>query len=124
MMRFAMLGLLAMSACANSEKLTAPPCAGGETRAANEGIGRPVVWDNQQNTYLRFSGHQSFPKITALRPDGKERTVSTTPDPDAGVIMVHGVYSTLLLRDGARLACIHNKAFDPYGTRPVTGATP
>lgn len=119
MRRLAILaGALALAACSNTKPLKAPPCPEGDAAPLNAEGPAPVVWDNAHFTFMRFSGHQSFPKITALRPDGEERDVSTAPNPDTGIIVVHGVYPTLILRDGERVACVRNNAFDPYGRRP------
>jgi hypothetical protein len=118
-MKLAILaGALVLAACSSTKPLVAPPCPEGEGAALNAEGPAPVVWDNAHWTFLRFSGHQSFPKVTALRPDGNERDVSSSPNPDTGIITVHGVFPTLVLREGERVACVKNNAFDPYGKRP------
>ncbi len=116
----AILALLAVAACSIS-KVEAPPCpAEGAAPANSDGI-RASIWDDARSTFLRFPGNQAVPAITALRTDGVERAVNTTSDPDNGTIMVHGVFPAIVLRDGKRVACLRNRAYDQVGVRPVTG---
>lgn len=110
-----------VAGCSGQNKLVAPDCH-GDTQQANAAGLRPVVWDNQRDTFLSFPGNMPLPSsITVLRPDGKEGAVNRTTDPDTGVVRVHGVHPGIVLRDGARVACIRNKAYDPVGVRPPGG---
>lgn len=111
----AILSVLALAAC-SGPKLTAPECpSSGEVEPANAEGAPPVVWDDAASTYLRFPGHQEMPAVFALREDGTERAVNTNVDPTTRTITVHGVYQTIVLRDGKRVACIRNNAFDRVG---------
>lgn len=108
------LVLLSVAGCSGN-RLAAPECPAGDAAPANAAGLAPVVWDDQRSTYLRFPGNQPVPAITALRVDGAERAVNFTADPAAGTVMVHGVYPAIVLRDGKRVACIRNRAFDQVG---------
>lgn len=122
MKRLALLSVLALGACASGNQLTAPRCPDKNEAVANVPGLAPVVWDNQYSTFLRFPGHQSIPSITALGQDGKERAVNTSPNPESGLVMIHGVYPTIMLRDASRVACVHNRAFDHVGRAYDEGA--
>lgn len=110
------LTLLAMAACSTT-KLEAPSCPAKGAEDANAVGVAPVVWDDARFTFLRFPGHQMMPVVSALRTDGVERSVNTSTDADAGLITVHGVYPTIVLRDSGRVACIRNMAYDQVGRR-------
>lgn len=116
MKNLSILALFAITACAGN-KLEAPACPAEGAQSANTKGLRPVIWDDGRSTFLRFPGHQSVPAITALRTDGVERAVNTTINPDDGTVMVHNVYSAIVLRDGKRVACLRNNAFDQVGVR-------
>jgi type IV secretion system protein VirB9 len=100
--------------------MKAPDCS-GRAQVVNEAGFAPVVWDNARDTWLRFPGNQRIPAITVIRQDGKEGAVNTNADPEAGTVRVHGVHPGIVLRDGSRVACVLNMAFDPVGHRPVIG---
>ena len=106
--------LLSVAGCSGN-RLAAPTCPASDAEPANVAGLAPVVWDDQRSTYLRFPGNQQVPAITALRMDGAERAVNFTANPAAGTVMVHGVYPAIILRDGKRVACIRNGAFDQVG---------
>lgn len=122
MRNIALLCMLSLAACATGERLTAPKCPDASEAVANVPGLAPVVWDNQYSTFLRFPGHQAIPSITALGQDGKERTVNTSPNNESGLVMIHGVYPTIMLRDASRVACVHNRAFDHVGRAYDEGA--
>jgi len=116
MIRTAALLLLGSLAACSSNRLEAPACDGGTQQANAEGLS-PVVWDDLTDTWLRFPGQQRMPGITVLREDGKEAAVNTSPDPVVGLVRVHGIHPTIVLRDGSRVACIHNRAYNRVGIR-------
>lgn len=103
-----------LSACASS-KMEAKTCPSTHAEMANAQGMLPVVWDDGRATFLRFPGNQPIPAITAERQDGEERAINSNINPADGVVTVHGVYPTLILRDGNRVACVRNLAFDQVG---------
>lgn len=110
-----------VAGCSGQNKLVAPECHGGTQAANAEGL-RPVVWDNGRDTFLSFPGNMPLPSsVTVLRRDGREGAVNRTTDPEGGVVRVHGIHPGIVLRDGARVACVLNKAYDPVGVRPPQG---
>lgn len=106
---------LALVAC-SSGRLEAPDCEGQPE--ASYGAA-PDVEDDGYTTYLRFPGRLRIPAVTAIGQDGREAAVRTTEDPERGEVRVHGVYPAIVLRDGSRVACLKNMAFDPVGRRPA-----
>lgn len=85
----------------------------------------PAVWDDGQRTYLRYPGNRRPPMPYQVMPDGKEAVVgqSTNPDPttNGNILVLHGVFPMLRLRDGDNVLCIVNRAYDPTGQNPGTG---
>lgn len=115
MIRFISLAAtVLLSACASS-KMEAKTCPATNAEMANIPGLSPVVWDNARATFLRFPGNQPIPAITAERQDGTERAINSNINPADGVVTVHGVFPTLILRDGNRVACVRNLAFDQVG---------
>jgi len=114
------LACVALVAC-SSPRTEAPDCK-GETVGANAAGLAPVVWDDRTDTWLRFPGQQRIPAITVLHEDKTEAAVNTSPSPDTGVVRVHGIHPGLVLRDGSRVACVLNRAYDRVGIRPGGGA--
>lgn len=110
----AALGLLA--GC-GSQPLKTEKCPKPSDDAPNVNENRANVWDDGYSTYLNFPGNQQIPNIYALRMDGQERTVNYSQDNATKTVVVHGVYPTLILRDGERMACITNNKFDQVGVR-------
>lgn len=111
-----LLALAGFAAC--SPKMSAPSCS-GDGEAANTAGFAPVVYDDARDTWLRFPGQQRVPAVTVLREDGKEAAVNTSGDPDKGLLRVHGVHPAIVLRDGSRVACLHNRSYDRVGVRPA-----
>lgn len=65
-----------------------------------------VTFDDGRKTYIRLR-QNIRPSVFVVNPDGSERLVNTSDLPD-GTVVVRGVYSKLVLRDGARVLCIFN----------------
>lgn len=65
-----------------------------------------VAFDDGQKTYIRLN-QNIRPSVFVVNADGSERLVNTSDLPD-GTIVVRGVYSKLVLRDGSRVLCIFN----------------
>lgn len=104
------LALLAAAACSTGKPL---PACHGETAPANPAGFAPVVWDDGARTFFRFPGNQRMPAIYALHPDGREAAVNTTVVEDT--VAVHQTAAEWVLRDGDRVACVRNAAWDPVG---------
>lgn len=80
------------------------------------------VWDDGQSTFLRFSGNRRLPAVFSVLPDGREAAVNTSTS-TAGLVTVHQTGSMLRLRDGSRVLCLFNRAFDATGRNAGTGTT-
>lgn len=106
----------ALGACANGA--VPPQCRGEEAAATPPGLA-PVVWDNGQHTFFRFPGNQRIPVISALTPDRREGAVNSNVSGDT--VEVHQLAEEWVLRDGRKVACVTNRAYDPVGIRPDTG---
>ena len=65
-----------------------------------------VAFDDGRKTYIRLA-QNIRPSVFVVNADGSERLVNTSDLPD-GTIVVRGVYSKLVLRDGSRVLCIFN----------------
>lgn len=113
---FALAG--ALGACSTGPDL--PRCRGADAAATPPGFA-PVVWDDGQNTYFRFPGQQRVPVIAAVAPDGREAAVNRNTSGD--VVTVHQVAPEWVLRDGRKVACVTNRAYDQVGVRYPTGTT-
>ena len=72
----------------------------------DDGLRPDVAFDDGRKTYFRLS-QNIRPSVFAVNPDGSERLVNTSDLPD-GTIVVRGVFSRLVLRDGSRVLCIFN----------------
>ncbi|MBB5696052.1 TrbG/VirB9 family P-type conjugative transfer protein [Muricoccus pecuniae] len=85
----------------------------------------PAIWDDGQRTYLRYPGNRRPPMPYQVLADGTEAVVgqSTNPDPttNGNILVLHGVFPMLRLRDGDNVLCIVNRAYDPTGQNPGTG---
>lgn len=114
MNKFIMFSCIAILAGCGKPKLEAPDCPdpGKKEQAVNDDMA-PAVWDDGRSTYLRFPAGMEIPGINVLRFDNTERTVNKSFNPNTGVVTIHGIYSTIVLRMGKRLACIRNTAYDP-----------
>ncbi|MCK8786562.1 TrbG/VirB9 family P-type conjugative transfer protein [Roseomonas sp. NAR14] len=88
----------------------------------DRGLAPSETWDDGQSTFLRFPGNRRIPAIFAVLPDGREAAVNYSASAD-GLVTVHGVLAALRLRDGNRVLCIFNRAYDPTGRNPGTGTT-
>jgi len=110
----AVLFMFALSGC-GSKKLEIGECP--TSQKAEEPINDPglppVVSDDGRFTHLRFGLGQETPNITALRTDGTERRVDSNFDPNSRVVTVFGIYPTIVLRAGNRVACLRNATYDP-----------
>lgn len=107
--------VLPLAACAG-DKVVAPDCHDRPAAALFGPV--PEVRDDGYSTYVTFPGRMRIPAVTAIGQDGKERAVERTFDPQSGEMLVHGVFPTIVFRDGARVACAVNPAYDPVGRRP------
>lgn len=108
----------ALAACSSGSDL--PKCRGEEAAATPPGLA-PVVWDNGQHTFFKFPGNQRIPTIAALTPDGREGAVNSNVSGDT--VEVHHLAEEWVLRDGRKVACVTNRAFDQVGVRPDTGTS-
>lgn len=89
----------------------------------------PAMWDDGQRTFLRYPGNRRPPMPYQVIPDGTpggtEALVgqSTNPDPttNGNILVLHGVFPMVRLRDGDSVLCIVNRAYDPTGANPGTG---
>ena len=104
------LSLLAVAACSTGKPL---PVCRGEAAAANPAGLAPVVWDDGARTFFKFPGQQRIPAIYALHPDGREAATNSTVVEDT--VAVHQTAAEWVLRDGDRVACVHNAAWDRVG---------
>lgn len=117
MTRTAVLLVSALLAGCASNRLEAPKCSGDATSPANVLGASPVVWDDRTDTWMRWPGQQRRPTISVLREDGTEATVNTYPSPDTDTVKIRGIHPTIVLREGARVACVINNAYDRVGVR-------
>lgn len=85
----------------------------------------PAIWDDGQRTYLRYPGNRRPPMPYQVFPDGTEAVVGQSTNPDAAtngtLLVLHGVFPMIRLRDGTSILCIVNRAYDPVGQNPGTG---
>ena len=65
-----------------------------------------VAFDDGRKTYIRIR-QNIRPSVFVVNADGSERLVNTSDLPD-GTVVVRGVNSKLVLRDGSRVLCIFN----------------
>jgi hypothetical protein len=112
---FVATSCIVLSGCSSKPKLEAPECPTSEKGAkpVNEEGLSPIVSDDGKFTYLKFGKGQEVPSFTSLRIDGKERVIDYTFNPDTLTATVFGIYPTIVLRAGGRVACIRNTAYDP-----------
>lgn len=76
--------------------------------ASGDKLLRPeVAFDDGRKTYLRLKHQSVRPSVFAMGADGRERLVNTSDLAD-GTIVVTGVYSRLVLRDGPHVVCVFN----------------
>lgn len=77
------------------------------------------VSDNGRTTAFRFPGNRRLPVIYTLTPDGQETIVPYALHGDVAV--VQATAAAFVLRDGAEVLRVLNRAFDPVGRDPGTG---
>ena len=82
----------------------------------------PAMWDDGQSTFLRFPGNRRLPTFFVIHPDKREASVNYSVATN-GVVTLHQTAGEFRLRDGNRVLCIFNRAFDPTGRNPGTGTT-
>ena len=84
----------------------------------------PGIWDDGQRTYLRYPGNRRPPMPYQVLANGTEAVVgqNTNPDPttNGNILVLHGVFPMLRLRDGDLVLCVVNRAYDPQGANPGT----
>jgi type IV secretion system protein VirB9 len=82
------------------------------------------VFDDSRFTYFKFSNNREMPAIYVVGPDGSESLVNTHIDPEwPDTIVVHKIAPQMVLRKGASVSCIFNKAYDPDGIDNPSGTT-
>lgn len=117
--RIAPLCLLALlSACAGQ---TLSQCDGPSWQM-NAARTQPQVYDDGSSTVLSFPGNVPIPTIYVVNQDGKEAVADYTVE-QGGTVIVHSVDRELKLREGNKVACITNEAFNPVGNPTGTGTT-
>ncbi|WP_282611321.1 TrbG/VirB9 family P-type conjugative transfer protein [Pelagibius sp. Alg239-R121] len=83
--------------------------------AVGSNLLRPVqVFDDGVKTYIRLPPRSVRPSIFAMEIDGYERTINSGDYLDDGTIVVNGVYSRLVLRDGPYVTCLFNRPLYAY----------
>lgn len=90
------------------------------TGQGNMSLAPVETWDDGQQTFLRYQGQQHVPAVFTVAPDGSEQTAMTSMDGE--ILVVHQVDAELHLRLGASVLYIWNRAFNPIGVNPSTGA--
>ncbi|WP_282610792.1 TrbG/VirB9 family P-type conjugative transfer protein [Pelagibius sp. Alg239-R121] len=81
-----------------------------EYSAAGSKLLRPVqVFDDGVKTYVRLPPRSVRPAVFAMEADGFERTINSGDYLDDGTIVVNGVYSRLVLRNGPYVTCLFNR---------------
>lgn len=92
--------------------------------APSSGTGEPSMWDDGRRTYLRYAGNRATPMVYQILPDGRGSLVGHNTDADpttrGKLLVVHGVFPALELRDGKAVLCIVNRGWDG-GTGRNTG---
>lgn len=87
----------------------------------------PAIWDDGQRTFLRYAGNRRVPMVFQVLPDGREGAVGQSAEADpttnGTLVILHGVFRALRLRDGNAVLCVTNEAFDATGRNPGTGTT-
>ena len=78
------------------------------------------VCDNGQMTFLRYQGQLRPPSVFVLGPDGKEQAL--IPFMRADTLVVPRVAKEMHLYSGETVLYIFNRAYNPAGTDPATGA--
>jgi type IV secretion system protein VirB9 len=81
-----------------------------------------AVWDDGAATYLEYPGNMPVPAAFEVMPDGSEQQVNLRFDPRYDLLVVDHVTRGLLLRSGAQVVSITNKAFDVVGRAPARGS--
>lgn len=101
-----------------------------EARAAlapSAGSGEPAAWDDGHRTYLRYAGNRSLPMVYQTFTDGRPESLvghNTDADPTTRgkIIVVHGIFPSLKLRDGNLVLCVVNRGWrGGAGSNPGTG---
>lgn len=93
--------------------------------APSSGSREPSAWDDGQRTYLRYAGNRRIPMVYAVTVDGQEwlpgQSAERDPTTNGKLVVVHGVFPALKLRDGKAVLCVANRGWDGgrgrnYGT--------
>ncbi|TCZ61135.1 TrbG/VirB9 family P-type conjugative transfer protein [Roseicella aquatilis] len=84
-----------------------------------------AMWDDGMRTYLRYPGNRRPPMVYRVTADGAEAVVGhhveADPTTNGALLVVHGVHPMLRLREGGRILCLTNSAYDATGQNPGTG---
>ncbi len=94
--------------------------------APSSGSREPSLWDDGHRTYLRYAGNRRVPMVYQVLPDGREGLVGQNTDPDpttnGKLVVLHGVFPALKLRDGKAVLCVVNRGWTGgAGRNPGTG---
>ena len=94
--------------------------------APSSGSREPSAWDDGHRTYLRYAGNRRIPMVYQVLPDGREGLVGQNTDADpttnGKLVVLHGVFPALKLRDGKSVLCVVNRGWDGgRGRNPGTG---
>lgn len=80
-----------------------------------------TAYDDERFTYLEFSNNKDIPAVYVENPDGTESLVNSHVE--GGTIVVHKIFSKLVLRKGEMVAAVFNRSYDPLGVANTTGTT-
>jgi len=116
MRTLAILALAGLGACSGPE-MVSNDCPAQPAAQPPAGMSPPE--DDGFNTFLRFPGRMVVPTITVKDQTGQERAVDHTTDPDTGEVVLHGVFSVIVMRSGPHTVCFTNNAWNPVGRRPA-----
>ena len=112
MRRLAPALALLLAACGGHQLAQCP--ANQPAVSLNSGPLALSVWDDGNNTWLRFPGNTHIPPIYTGEAATVERPADTTVE-QGGLVMMHGTAPQIRLRDGDRVACLMNNAYNPVG---------
>jgi type IV secretion system protein VirB9 len=80
-----------------------------------------AMWDDGQQTHIRWPGNVRVPAVYVIGPDGKEMLANFSVE--NGEVTVHQTDRMFRFRDGDTVLCVFNRGWDPVGANPGTGTT-
>ncbi len=95
--------------------------AQGDSDLGDFAICPTEVSDNGSTTRFRFPGNLGHPSIFKIAADGSEQTAAVFPMDD--FILTYGTARVWIVRQGANVVRITNRAYDAIGVNPRTGTT-